>query len=465
MSELQKVPYSKEAERAILVSMVTDNNLIALAIGELSPEDFYIKANGVLYKEIIKLWENHEEITPVLLYEKMKSYKNDEQLGNIYPSELFTEDFYTELFQQVAPLTSITSLCKVVHDKALQRKLIDTCREIVSECTDPQVEDVQGLLELAEQKVFDIAQNKKSSSATLQQISKNLMMMIQEAMEYEGGITGIRVGFRDLDAITAGFQKSDLIIIGARPSVGKTALALSMALNVVVKDRRRAAFFSLEMSKEQVYSRLISIYAGIPQDKIRKASLEESQLRNYITADEKLRKSNLEIRDKAQLTIQELRAECRKLKAQPGGLDIIFVDYLQLMTTRDNYTNRQDEVAKISRGLKVVAKELNIPVVALAQVNRDSEKAEKKRPPALYDIRESGAIEQDADIVCLLYRNKDYNSSEENDKKYIIDIAKHRNGLTTKVEIEYEAEITKFYDKKDEEEEYTEATIEPWDMG
>ena len=462
MSELQKVPYSKEAERAILVSMVTDNNLIPIAVGELSSEDFYIKANGSLYDVIIKLWENHEDITPVLLYEKMKSYKNDEQLGNIYPSELFTEDFYTELFQQVAPLTTITSLCKIVHDKALQRKLIDTCREIVSECTDPQVEDVQGLLDAAEQKIFNIAQNKSSSDETLRQISRNLMMKMQEAMEYEGGMTGIRVGFRDLDSITAGFQKSDLIIIGARPSVGKTALALSMALNVVVKDKRRAAFFSLEMSSLQVYSRLISIYAGIPQDKIRKANLEESQLRSYIAADEKLLKANLKIIDKAQLTIQELRAKCRKMKAEPGGLDIIFVDYLQLMTTKDTFTNRQDEVAKISRGLKVIAKELNIPVVALAQVNRDSEKAEKKRPPALYDIRESGAIEQDADIVCLLYRNKDYDSSEADDKKYIIDIAKHRNGLTTKVEIEYEAEITKFYDVKDEEEEYTDAAIEPW---
>ncbi len=462
MSENNKLPQSLETERAIIVSMVSDNDLIAYAVEDLTSKDFASKAYGIIFDEITKLWDTNEEITPVLLYEKIRSHKNDESTGNIYPSELYDEDFYTRLFQEVQPLTSIKSLCKLVKEKSVQRKLISTCKEIVQESMDPETEDVQNLLESAEQRVFDIAQNHTTSEATLRQISKNLMSTIQNATKYEGGISGVRVGFRDLDDITAGFQKSDLIVIGARPSVGKSALALSMALNVVTRFKRRAVFFSLEMSKEQVFSRLISIYAGIPQDKIRKANLDESQWRNYIAADEELQKTGLIIRDTPALTIQQLRGQCRRLKAEPGGLDIIFVDYLQLMTTSDKTNNRQEEIAKISRGLKIVAKELNVPVVALAQVNRDSEKAERKRPPALHDIRESGAIEQDADIVCLLYKRKEYFSDEEDEGKYIIDIAKHRNGKTERVAIEYEAEITKFYDRKDEEEEYTDATDTPW---
>lgn len=463
MSEQNRLPQSLETERAIIVSMVTDNDLIAFAVEDLTSRDFASKSYGIIFDEIVKLWDNNEEITPVLLYEKIRSHKNDETTGNIYPTELYEEDFYTKLFQEVQPLSSIKSLCKLVKEKSIQRKLISTCREIVQEAMDPELENVQELLEGSEQKVFEIAQNKTTSDATLRQIAKNLMATIQEATKYEGGISGVRVGFRDLDDITAGFQKSDLIIIGARPSVGKSALALSMALNVVTKFKRRAAFFSLEMSKEQVYSRLISIHAGIPQDKIRKAALD-GHWRDYMAADEELQKTGLIIKDKPALTIQNLRAECRRLKAEPGGLDIIFVDYLQLMTTAEKTINRQEEIAKISRGLKIVAKELNIPVVALAQVNRDSEKAEKRRPPALYDIRESGAIEQDADIVCLLYRSKEYFPNESDENKYIIDIAKHRNGKTERVAIEYEAEITKFYDRKDEEDEnYTDAAYAPWE--
>lgn len=463
MSDQNKLPQSLETERAIIVSMVSDNDLIAYAVEDLTSNDFASKAYGIIFSEIVKLWDNKEEITPVLLYEKIKVHKNDEKEGNIYPSELYEEDYYAKLFQEVQPLSSIKSLCKLVKEKSIQRRLISICKGIVQDTMDPELEDVQTLLETAEQKVFDIAQNKTTSDATLRQIAKNLMATIQEATKYEGGISGVRVGLRDLDSITAGFQKSDLIIIGARPSVGKTALALSMALNVVLKYKRRAVFYSLEMSKEQVYSRLISIRAGIPQDKIRKAALDESQWRNYIAADEELQKTGLVIKDTPALTIQKFRAECRRLKSEPGGLDIIFVDYLQLMTTSEKSTNRQEEIAKISRGLKIVAKELNIPVVALAQVNRDSEKAEKKRPPALHDIRESGAIEQDADIVCLLYRVKEYSPSEPDENKYIIDIAKHRNGRTEKVVISYEAECTRFYDRKDEEEEYTDVDGTPWE--
>ncbi|QQY80792.1 replicative DNA helicase [Keratinibaculum paraultunense] len=436
-------PHSLEAEQSVLGAMLINQEAINTAIEQLAPEDFYKEANKEIFKAMIELYKRNEPVDIITLSEELKRKDILENIGGV--------TYLTSLSGGVAISSNIKYYCDIVEEKALLRQLIASCDEIMAKSYEAS-EEVNSIIEQAEKKIFDITQGRhKGGFAPIKDVLLESFSKIEEMAAREGELTGLTTGFIDIDSKLSGMQKSDLILLAARPSMGKTALGINIATNAAIKANASVAIFSLEMSKEQLAQRMISSISHVNLQNIISGRLKEEEWLKIINGIAPLSQSNIFIDDTAGISLMEIKAKCRKLKIEKG-LDLIVIDYLQLMQSEMKHENRQQEISAISRGLKALAKEMDCPVLALSQLSRAPELRSDHRP-ILSDLRESGAIEQDADVVLFLYRDEYYN--EDTDKKNIgeVIIAKHRNGPTGTVELVWKQEFTKFLNKENIREE------------
>lgn len=437
MAENQ-IPYSQDSERSLLGSVMIDPSLMDTAVEYLRPEDFYLTRHQVIYDSLLALHESRTSIDLTTLSESLKNRgKYEESGGAEYLSDLEVN----------APIArNVREYCKIIAEKSLQRKLIYSAQEIIRETSAP-TEDVSELLETAESKIFKLTQSgHRSSVKRIQEILNDVVDTFEQTAKNRNKLTGLTTGFKELDQYTNGLHKSDLIIIAARPAMGKTAFALNVATNAALQSQAKVLIFSLEMSAEQLGSRILLSEAYIDSNKVRSGDLEgEKDWEAILGATDLLYNTSIAVDDTPGITLAELRSKCRREKAE-NGLDLVIIDYMQLMTGSSRSENRQNEVSEISRGLKQLAREMDCPVICLSQLARGPESRDDHRP-RLSDLRESGSIEQDADIVMFLYRDAYYNKDEAvNPEDAELDIAKHRNGPTGKIRLRWLGNITKFTD-------------------
>ena len=439
-------PQAIDLEEAVIGAMLIDEKGVNEVIDILSPDIFYKKSHQLIFESIQRLFRDSEPIDLLTVSADLKKNKNFEIIGG---------DFYLiNLSQKVSSSAHIEYHSRIIQQKYIQRKLISISNEIIQKSYNEST-DVLDLLDEAESKLYDIAQNNiKGSSETAQNLVIQAKNRIEEIGNREGSLSGISTGFEKLDRLTSGWQPSDLIIVAARPGMGKTALALSMARNISVQKKIPVAFFSLEMSSVQLITRLISAETGLSSDKLRTGKLADHEWQQLNVKVSDLESAPLYIDDSAALTIFELRAKARRL-ASAHDIKLIVIDYLQLMNlgSSNKAGNREQEISTISRNLKSLAKELNIPVIALSQLSRAVETRGGTKRPILSDLRESGAIEQDADIVSFLYRPEYYGITEWDDDmktpsegqgEFIV--AKHRNGALDSIKLKFVANLGKFED-------------------
>lgn len=443
-SEHGKIPpQAIDLEEAVLGALMLEQNALTAVIDILQPEVFYKELHQVIYKAIHSLFAKSEPIDILTVTNELKSKGELELVGGAY--------FITQLTNRVASTANIEYHARIISQKYIQRELIKISSEIIKEAFEDTT-DVFDLLDKAEQNLFAVSENNfRRDYDNMQTLVGEAIKDIQSAREHEGNLRGIPSGFTDLDRITAGWQKSDLVILAARPGMGKTAFVLSMARNIAVDFNIPVAFFSLEMSSIQLVTRLISSETQLPADKLKKGNLENYEWEQLNAKIGKLVDAPLFIDDTPALSIFELRAKCRRLKAQ-HGIQLIVVDYIQLMSTGgDNKGNREQEISTISRSLKALAKELNVPIITLSQLNRSVETRGGSKRPILSDLRESGAIEQDADLVTFIYRPEYYKidqDEEGNPTKGLAEliIAKHRNGALADIKLQFVDKFAKFLD-------------------
>lgn len=429
------MPHSIEAEKSVIGSMLTSKDAIVEAAALLQPEDFYAKQYGILFKAIYELDQKGKDVDLVTLKEYVS------QMGGV-PESVSGMEFVREILETSYTSSYVSQYCEIVKGKALLRKLISLNDEMSNTCFEGK-DDVDTILEETEKRVFDLVQNRNTSDfVPIEQVVMNAIDRIRLVSKTKGSVTGIASGFTDLDRMTAGFQPSDLVLIAARPSMGKTAFVLNVADYVCFHSNNAAVVFSLEMSREQLVNRLLAQEAKIDAQHIRTGTLNDKEWVSLMEGANVIAKSRLIIDDTPNISIGELRSKCRKYK-HDVGIDVVIIDYLQLMSGGGKTDSRQQEISDISRALKALARELNVPVIALSQLSRAVEKREDHRP-VLSDLRESGAIEQDADVVMFLYRDDYYH--KETEKKDIAEviIAKQRNGPIGTVELAWLREFTKF---------------------
>jgi len=438
-------PQAIDLEEAVLGAMLIDEKGVNEIIELLSPEVFYKRSHQLIYESIERLFRESEPIDLLTVSADLKKNKNFEPAGG---------DFYLiSLSQKVSSSAHIEFHSRIILQKYIQRKLITISNEIIQKSYNEST-DVMDLLDEAESKLYDVAQgNIKTSTESAQNLVIRAKARIEEIAKQEG-LSGVSTGFEKLDSLTSGWQPSDLIIVAARPGMGKTALALSMARNISVQQKIPVAFFSLEMSSVQLITRLISSETGLSSDKLRTGKLADHEWQQLNIKVSDLESSPLFIDDSPSLTIFELRAKARRL-ASSHGIKLIIIDYLQLMNigSSNKAGNREQEISTISRNLKALAKELDIPVIALSQLSRAVETRGGTKRPILSDLRESGAIEQDADIVSFLYRPEYYGITEWDDDmktpsegqgEFIV--AKHRNGALDSIKLKFIPNLGKFED-------------------
>ena len=438
MEDIGRIPpHSVESEQSILGSILLDKEAIITVTETIQPEDFYKEAHKIIYECMVKLNNKNEPIDLITLTEELRKQGHLEDVGGI--------SYITSLSTIVPTTSNVKYYSDIVKEKSVLRKLIKVSNDILNLGYDNSTK-VEDLLEKAEKQIFDISQEK--SSEDFQSINSVLMDtydMIERLYTNKEEITGITSGFEDLNKKINGLQRTDLILIAARPAMGKTAFSLNLVQNAALKGNASVAVFSLEMSKEQLVQRMLSAQSHVELKKIKNGNLDENDWPRIIDAMSVLSNANIYIDDTPGIKISELRSKCRKLKIEKG-LDLILIDYLQLMEGDNNNESRQQEISKISRSLKIIAKELNCPVVALSQLSRAPEQRSDHRP-MLSDLRESGAIEQDADIVMFLYRDEYYHPDSERKNIGEIIIAKNRHGETGSVELVWLGEIQKFANK------------------
>ncbi len=434
---LRVPPQSIEAEVGVLGSILIKPEVMPQVVEFLRPEDFYRKAHEKIYKAMVELFQKNEPVDILSVGEFLRSKGDLEDIGGL--------SYLAELSDSVAVASSASYYAKIVKDKAIRRRLIEKVTQIAENCFN-EAEDVEELLEYAESVIFEISQAKvKQSFYQLNSVIKDSIKRVEELYKKKELITGVPTGFIDLDNITAGFQPSDLIIVAGRPSMGKTAFALNIAQHAAVDQGICVAIFSLEMSKEQLAIRMLCSEAQVNAQKLRTGFLSQKHdWPKIIRAANRLSHAPIFIDDTPAMSILEMRAKARRLKTE-HNLGLIVVDYLQLMRGRDGSERREQEISEISRSLKAMAKELNVPVVALSQLNRKVEDRPNKRPQ-MADLRESGAIEQDADVIIFIYRDEVYNRSEDNPNKGIAEIivAKQRNGPTGLVKLSFVSKYSSF---------------------
>lgn len=435
---LEKIPpHNLEAEQAVLGSMMIDREAIYTVLESLTPEDFYKEAHQLIYRTIQSLEEKGEPVDMIMLTEELRRQNNLDRVGGI--------GYIAAVANTVPTAANVSHYAKIVEEKAILRKLISFSTRIASRCYEDQ-EDAMQLLDNAEKTILEIASNRNYEGLVpLKHVLSETLEKIEALANKKGNITGVPSFFTDLDRMTSGWQPSDLIILAARPSMGKTSFGLNIAFNAATKGKVPVAIFSLEMSREQLVQRLMSSEAMIDQHKLRTGRLQDEDWLRLTKAAQPLSTANIFIDDNPAVSILELRSKARRLKAEKG-LGLIVIDYLQLMqiTSRKN-ENRQQEISEISRSLKALARELNVPILALSQLSRAVEQTHEKRP-ALSHLRESGALEQDADLVMFIYREEYYNPETEKPGIAEIILAKHRNGPTGVVELGFIKEFTKFVD-------------------
>ena len=429
------MPHSIEAEQSVIGAMLMDADAIEIASEILREDDFYARQYGVLFAAITEMYRKGMAVDPVTLQTRLRE-KN-------LPPEVYSSGMIMELIDRVPTSANIKTYAEIVVEKSLLRKMIRANEEIAGSCYE-QKDEIEDIMNLAEKKVFEISQKRGGSDfVPIRQIVLNAMEKIEAASHIKGNVTGLSTGFTDLDSRTAGFQPSDLILIAARPSMGKTALVLNIAEHLVMRENRCVAIFSLEMSKEQLTNRLFAMESHVEAQKIRTGDLTEQEWGDLIEVAGNIGESRLIIDDTPAITVQEMRSKCRKYKME-FGLEMIIIDYLQLMSgSGRSGDSRQQEISDISRSLKALARELNVPVVSLSQLSRAVESRSDHRP-MLSDLRESGAIEQDADVVMFIYRDDYYNQDSEKKGIAEIIIAKQRNGPIGTVELSWQPSLTKF---------------------
>ncbi|MDI3481057.1 MAG: replicative helicase [Tepidanaerobacteraceae bacterium] len=434
MDNLKVPPYSLEAEQSVLGSMLLSKEAIFVAVERLKSEDFYKESHRKIFEVLVELNENREPVDLITVTEALRSRKLLEQVGGV--------SYLTTLTETVPTAANIAHYCSIVEEKALLRRLIATSSKIMSMAYDAR-EDAEQVLDEAERMIFEIVQKRRVENFYhIKDILLSTFERIEELYNSEGGITGVPTGFPDLDEMTSGLQPSDLILIAARPSMGKTSFALNIAANAAIRYKVPVAIFSLEMSKEQLVQRLLCAESNVDSHKLRTGKLDEDDWPRLARAMGPLSQAPIYIDDTPGITSLELRAKARRLKAEKG-LGLIMIDYLQLMSGKGNSENRQQEISDISRSLKALARELSVPVVALSQLSRAPEIRSDHRP-ILSDLRESGSQEQDSDVVAFLYRDDYYNPDTEKKNIAEVIIAKQRNGPTGIVELVWLSKYTKF---------------------
>ena len=432
------LPHSTEAEQSVIGSMIMSRDAIIEASEIITGADFYQQQYGIVFEAMIELNDEGKAVDLVTLQERLKEKD--------LPPEISSMEFVRDLLSAVPTSANVKYYAEIVAEKSMLRKLIKTTEEISNACYLGK-EKTQDILETTEKKIFDLVQNRGSQEfVPIRQVVLNAIEKIEKASRNQGSVTGIPTGFIDLDYKTSGFQPSDLILVAARPSMGKTAFVLNIAQYMAFRNDVTAAIFSLEMSKEQLVNRLLALESKVESQNIRTGNLEDEEWAKLIEGANIIGNSHLIIDDKPGISISELRSKCRKYKME-HNLGIIFIDYLQLMTGSGRSESRQQEISEISRSLKALARELNVPVVALSQLSRAVEQRPDHRP-MLSDLRESGAIEQDADVVMFIYRDDYYNKDSENKNIAEIIIAKQRNGPIGTVNLVWLPNYTKFVNMK-----------------
>ncbi|CAN5449396.1 replicative DNA helicase [soil metagenome] len=432
------LPSSEESERVILGAVLLDNSVISQAVEHLKPEDFYSPLNRRVFAAMIALFEKQKQIDPILIGEELKKEGSLESIGGITT--------ITNLTFGLPHFSNVEEYIKVVKDKSIVRSLIRTCNSITGEAL-AEEEDSAIILDRAEQAIFALAEARTNQSfSRIAPVADRVLARVKEYAKGEGtGITGLSTGFRELDEMTSGLQRTDLIIVAGRPSMGKTALCLTLAQNAALYSKAVVAVFSLEMSKEQLVTRMLASEAHINAHRFRTGHLMSGEWERLANAIGTLSEARMFIDDTPGISVLEMRAKCRRLAAEQKQLDLIVIDYLQLMggnSGRRN-ENRQQEVSQISRELKGLAKELDVPVVALSQLSRAPE-ARNPPKPLMSDLRESGSIEQDADVVAFIYREDYYKETEENKGLAELIVSKQRNGPTGTVKLAFLKEFTRF---------------------
>ena len=432
------LPHSPEAEQSVIGSMIMSRDAIVEASEIITGADFYQQQYGIVFEAMIELHDEGKAVDLITLQERLKEKD--------LPPEISSMEFVRDLLSAVPTSANVKYYAEIVAEKSMLRKLIKTTEEITNACYLGK-EKMQDILEVTEKKIFDLVQNRGSEEfVPIRQVVLNAIEKIEKASRSQGSVTGIPTGFIDLDYKMSGFQPSDLILVAARPSMGKTAFVLNIAQYMAFHNDVTAAIFSLEISKEQLVNRLLALESKVDSQNIRTGNLEDEEWAKLIEGANIIGKSNLIIDDKPGISISELRSKCRKYKME-HNLGVIFIDYLQLMTGSGRSESRQQEISEISRSLKALARELNVPVVALSQLSRAVEQRPDHRP-MLSDLRESGAIEQDADVVMFIYRDDYYNKDSENKNIAEIIIAKQRNGPIGTVNLVWLPNYTKFVNMK-----------------
>ena len=416
--------------------MLTDKDAVIAAIEVLKPEDFYREDNKIIYTAILNLYNRAEPIDIITLKSELTSMGKFDNIGGL--------EYLVELPEKVPTTANVDKYIKIVEEKAILRNLIKTANEIITLGYDP-TEEVENIMDGAEKKIFDIMQAKNQKGYTpIKDILIETFAQIEQLYNQKQHITGVPTGFADLDYKTAGLHGSDLVLVAARPAMGKSAFALNIATNAAVRAKVPVAIFSLEMSKEQMVNRILCSEAMVDSNKVRTGKLDEQDWTKLASALGPLSEAEIFIDDTPGINVMEIRAKCRKLKLEKG-LGLVVIDYLQLITGSSNRRggSREQEIAEISRSLKILAKEIDVPVIALSQLSRAPEQRPDHRP-MLSDLRESGSIEQDADMVIFLYRDDYYN--EDSEKKNVAEVimAKHRAGSTGTVELLWLGNYTKF---------------------
>lgn len=436
LDKLKSVPSSLESERAVLGGIFLRPDIYGEVAAVISSQDFYKVGHRYIFDAMAGCYGNQESIDPLLVMNRLKKMNKFDEIGG--------ESIFYDILEEVPTAANILSYAAIVKEKSLLRKLGTAGTKIV-EMSYEGYEDVDVILDKAESLIFKIAETKDSKDLVdMRQAISDEIKRLEKVMNNKGMTTGISSGFKSFDDKTSGFHPSDLVIVAARPAMGKTALALNMALNMATHEKKGILLFSLEMSSSQLLQRLISMQSGIGLQKIRNGFLLDKEWGNIGIACGQISNSNINIADTPNVNVLEIRSIARKLKIA-GQLDVIIVDYLQLIKGTGKGENRQQEISEISRSLKGIARELDVPIIALSQLSRAPEQRADRRP-MLSDLRESGAIEQDADMVVFLYRDDYYNENSEEKGITEVIIGKQRNGPVGTVKLKFFNEITKFGD-------------------
>lgn len=439
MAELMKTPpHNLESEQCVIGSIIMEEETMVPVAEILDIEDFYIDAHKVIYESMLELNNERKPIDMVTVSNRLKEKGYLDQVGGV--------TYLTSITNMIPTTSNVKVYAEIVKKNSTLRKLIKASNDIISMGYEAS-HSLDDILNVAEKKIFDISQDRMSEDfKTISEVLTSVTAMIEDVYSKGSDLTGLDTGFIDLNKKLGGFHKSDLILIAARPGMGKTAFALNLVANAAIRSKASVAVFSLEMSKEQLVQRLLSSQSNVALDSISKGKIADDEWKKLTDAMTILSSSGIFIDDTPGIKVSEIRSKCRKLKMEKG-LDMIMIDYLQLMEADGRADNRQQEVSKISRSLKILAKEMNCPVVALSQLSRNTESG-KDHTPKLSDLRDSGAIEQDADIVMFIYRDEYYTKMETKKKDLAeIIIAKNRHGEISNIELVWIGKIQKFSNK------------------